>query len=81
MAESMGTDVDKLGSPVVLKTPDGSFGSNMVKAKTLEELKAWASQHLSKYKVPKLLQVVDEFPRNAMGKVMKPAVKGMFRQG
>jgi len=29
---------ERLGSPVVLKTPDGSFGSNMVKAKTLEEL-------------------------------------------
>jgi glutathione synthase/RimK-type ligase-like ATP-grasp enzyme len=31
---------NKLGSPVVLKTPDGSFGSNMVKARSLEELKA-----------------------------------------
>ena len=48
---------------------------------TLEELREWVSERISKYKVPKLLQVVDEFPRNAMGKVMKPAVKGMFRQG
>ncbi|MEZ5954777.1 MAG: RimK family protein [Hyphomonas sp.] len=32
----------RLGSPVILKTPDGSFGSNMVKATTLEELKAGA---------------------------------------
>ncbi len=45
---------------------------------TLEELKDWASERLSKYKVPKLLEVVDDFPRNAMGKVMKPAVKELF---
>ncbi|WOI52393.1 RimK family protein [Parvularcula sp. LCG005] len=33
---------DRLGSPVILKMPDGSFGANMVKAKTMEELKAGA---------------------------------------
>ncbi len=32
----------RLGSPVVLKTPDGSFGRHMVRAETLEELKAGA---------------------------------------
>lgn len=35
---------ERLGSPVILKTPDGSFGSNMVKAKTLDELKAGAEK-------------------------------------
>jgi malonyl-CoA/methylmalonyl-CoA synthetase len=54
----------------VKTSPGGEF--------TLEELKDWASERLSKYKVPKLLEVVDEFPRNAMGKVMKPAVKELF---
>lgn len=34
----------RLGSPVILKTPDGSFGINMVKAATLEELKAGATK-------------------------------------
>ena len=33
---------ERLGSPVILKTPDGSFGTNMVKAKTLEELQKGA---------------------------------------
>lgn len=33
---------ERLGSPVILKTPDGSFGTNMIKAKTLEELRAGA---------------------------------------
>jgi malonyl-CoA/methylmalonyl-CoA synthetase len=45
---------------------------------TLEDLKRWAAERLSKYKIPKLLTVVDDFPRNAMGKVLKPAVKKLF---
>jgi malonyl-CoA/methylmalonyl-CoA synthetase len=48
---------------------------------TLEDLKVWAVERLSRYKIPKLLKVVDDFPRNAMGKVMKPAVKELFRAG
>jgi malonyl-CoA/methylmalonyl-CoA synthetase len=46
---------------------------------TLDELRDWAAGHLSDYKIPKLLAVVDDFPRNAMGKVMKPEVKKVFR--
>jgi malonyl-CoA/methylmalonyl-CoA synthetase len=38
----------------------------------LAELRAWAKQHLAPYKVPTLLRVVDEIPRNSMGKVVKP---------
>lgn len=37
----------RLGAPVILKTPDGSFGVNMVKAMTLEELKAGAKKLFS----------------------------------
>ena len=44
----------------------------------LGALKDWAQDRLSKYKVPKLLKVVDDFPRNAMGKVMKPLVRSLF---
>ena len=36
--------LSRLGSPVILKPPDGSFGAHMVKAKTLEELKAGAAK-------------------------------------
>ncbi len=45
----------------------------------LATLRSWAGARLSKYKIPKLLQVVPDFPRNAMGKVMKPAVREMFQ--
>jgi malonyl-CoA/methylmalonyl-CoA synthetase len=44
----------------------------------LEALREWIRERVSPYKIPKKLKVVDDFPRNAMGKVMKPAVKSLF---
>ncbi len=44
----------------------------------IDELRAWAKQYLAPYKVPTLLRVVDELPRNPMGKVLKPAVTLLF---
>ena len=43
----------------------------------LADLKAWAADRLSAYKIPKRLILVQDLPRNAMGKVMKPDVKKM----
>ena len=45
---------------------------------TLEDLRAWAKAHLAPYKIPTRLRVVDELPRNAMGKVQKAAVRELF---
>jgi malonyl-CoA/methylmalonyl-CoA synthetase len=44
----------------------------------LRALRVWAGERMSRYKIPKKLVIVDDFPRNAMGKVMKPAVKRLF---
>jgi malonyl-CoA/methylmalonyl-CoA synthetase len=44
----------------------------------LADLKTWAADQLSAYKIPKRLIVVEDLPRNAMGKVMKPDVKKMW---
>jgi len=44
----------------------------------LDGLRTWAADKLSKYKLPKVLRVVAELPRNAMGKVTKPAVRVLF---
>jgi len=46
----------------------------------LEELREWAKDKLAKYKIPSKLLVVDELPRNVMGKVMKPAVQKLFEE-
>ena len=45
---------------------------------TLEALKTWCDGKLSAYKIPKTLLVLDEMPRNAMGKVVKPQLKPLF---
>ncbi len=43
-----------------------------------EELRAFAKERLAPYKVPKDISVVEELPRNPMGKVTKPAVRELF---
>lgn len=44
----------------------------------LEGLRSWAKERLAPYKVPTRLAVVNELPRNAMGKVTKPVVRKLF---
>ena len=38
---------------------------------SLEELRSWAKNFLAHYKVPTQMHITTDFPRNAMGKVMK----------
>ena len=44
----------------------------------LASLRSWARQLLTAHKLPSRLLVLDELPRNAMGKIMKPAVTALF---
>lgn len=39
---------------------------------TLAGLRAWAAERIAPYKLPTLLRCLDDLPRNAMGKVVKP---------
>jgi malonyl-CoA/methylmalonyl-CoA synthetase len=48
---------------------------------TLELLRNWAKEQLATYKVPTQILVVEELPRNAMGKVTKPSVTQLFDKG
>lgn len=43
-----------------------------------EELKVWCADKMSAYKIPRVLHVVKQLPRNAMGKVTKPALRSML---
>lgn len=43
----------------------------------LAALREWCRERLSVYKIPQRLRVVPELPRNAMGKVTKPAVRAL----
>ncbi len=42
---------------------------------TEDELKSWLSERLPGYKVPRVYKIMDELPRNAMGKVVKNELK------
>ena len=44
----------------------------------LAALRTWAKERLAPYKVPTLLRVVEDLPRNPMGKVVKPEVARLF---
>ncbi|MEJ6486611.1 acyl-CoA synthetase [Nostoc punctiforme UO1] len=46
---------------------------------TLESFRSWAKERLAIYKVPTQILIVEELPRNAMGKVTKPTVVELFR--
>ncbi|ODG98842.1 long-chain fatty acid--CoA ligase [Nostoc sp. KVJ20] len=46
---------------------------------TLESFRSWAKERLAVYKVPTQILLVEELPRNAMGKVTKPTVVELFK--
>lgn len=45
---------------------------------SLQDLRKWCEDRISKYKIPKMICQADSLPRNAMGKVTKPAVRELF---
>lgn len=70
----------------VVGVPDPEWGERVCAAVVaapgarveLEELRAWGRERMAPWKVPTRLAVVVDLPRNAMGKVTKPAVREMF---
>ena len=44
----------------------------------LPDLKEWAESRMSKYKIPRSLLLLEDLPKNAMGKVTKPAIRDLF---
>jgi malonyl-CoA/methylmalonyl-CoA synthetase len=46
---------------------------------TLESLRTWAKERLAPYKVPTRMLVLDQLPRNAMGKIVKPDLTALFQ--
>ncbi len=71
----------------VVGIPDTTWGEMVTVAVVLardqslelDQLHKWCEDRISAYKLPRRLLVVDALPRNAMGKVMKPAVVGLFK--
>ena len=49
--------------------------SNILVQVSEQEVKDFGSQHLPKYQVPHKVIILDEIPRNPMGKINKKALK------
>ncbi|MCX5044001.1 fatty-acid--CoA ligase FadD5 [Aldersonia sp. NBC_00410] len=72
-AAVIGRPDDKWGEvPVAVIALDG------VADLTIPELEAFLNENLARYKHPKDLVIVDELPRNASGKVVKPSLRNEF---
>lgn len=76
-----------VGDCAVVGLPDPEWGERVAAAvvpagaepdELPARLDAWARERLAPYKVPRRWLVVEELPRNALGKVTKPAVKRLF---
>ncbi len=72
----------------VVGVPDAEWGERVCAAVvpadadgSPEAFDAWTRERLAGYKRPRRWLLVRELPRNAMGKVTKPAVQAMFREG
>ena len=61
---------ERVAAALVLKP-----GSVMI----LDALRSWAKERLAAYKIPTRICLVDDLPRNATGKVIKPRVMELFK--
>jgi len=84
--ESVLLDHDVIEQCAVVGIEDDTWGESVAvvcvlksdSELNLEKLKTWCRNCMSPYKIPKQLKIVEELPRNAMGKIQKPAVARMF---
>lgn len=42
-----------------------------------EEIRSWCQEHLASHKVPRVIVVVDQLPRNERGKLDRPAIRAL----
>ncbi len=77
----------KIAECAVVGSPDAEWGERVCAAvilkgdSTLEldSLRAWCKERLAPYKAPTRMFVLNELPRNAMGKVLKPRVAELLK--
>jgi malonyl-CoA/methylmalonyl-CoA synthetase len=70
----------------VVGLPDETYGQRVAAAVILhkgaralpDELASFLREELAPYKLPRVWRIVDDVPRNALGKVLKPALTKLF---
>jgi long-chain acyl-CoA synthetase len=78
--------LDGVGEVAVIGIPDETWGDRVVACVVVKagssldpvDLRSFAKERLASYKCPKDIVIVDDLPRNAMGKVQKPALVAML---
>jgi malonyl-CoA/methylmalonyl-CoA synthetase len=71
----------------VVGVPDVEWGERIAAAVVLRQgealdldcLRSWAKERLASHKIPSRLLILDALPRNAMGKVTKPAIVDLLK--
>jgi long-chain acyl-CoA synthetase len=71
----------------VLGVPDPNQGETVVSyavsknpALTVEQLLDYCKERLAKYKVPSMIEFIDELPKNTTGKILRMALKAQLAQ-
>lgn len=79
-------EIDAVRESAVVATPHPDFGEAVVAfvvpsdaghPPTATQIIQWCKSRLANFKVPKQVHVVDELPRNTMGKVMKATLRDL----
>ena len=84
--ESVLLDHEAIREAAVIGLPEHTWGESVTAAVTLKDgasldlagLKQWCAGRMSAYKIPRRLKVMDDLPRNAMGKVIKTALQDLL---
>jgi len=70
----------------VVGFPDINFGEAVhayvvlkENSTTIEELQEFCSEHLVKYKVPTVIELLDELPKNSTGKILRRSLKEIVK--
>ena len=72
----------------IIGEPDPKWGESVTciaalkpeQSLELEELRAWATERLARYKLPSRLEIIEALPRNPAGKVLKFELRARFRR-
>ncbi len=69
----------------VIGAPDPDFGEAVHAYVVLKEpmdttaLQAYCAEHIVKYKVPKVIEIIDELPKNTTGKILRRSLKEIIQ--